>query len=167
MEQALPKVADVFRRARKRGVKIVFGTDAVAGAHGRNAEEFIYRVHDGKDKPMDAILSATSVAAESLRLGDRIGSIAPGYEADLVATGDNPLDDIKAVRKVVFLMKGGRVFTPEAAQGRPSPAASKQIPMRFPEPGAVLMCLPAGRSLQSSNGPRYTGFLGFPGNSIL
>jgi imidazolonepropionase-like amidohydrolase len=47
-------------------VKVVLGTDAVAGAHGRNAEEFIYRVKDGGDTPMDALLSGTSVAAESL-----------------------------------------------------------------------------------------------------
>lgn len=109
MQDALPKVADVFRRARKHNVKIVFGTDAVAGAHGRNAEEFIYRVHDGKDRPMDAIVSATSLAAESLGLGERIGRIAPGFDADLVATSGNPLDDIKAVRSVVFVMKSGEV----------------------------------------------------------
>jgi imidazolonepropionase-like amidohydrolase len=54
----------------------VLGTDAVAGAHGRNAEEFIYRVKDGGDKPMDALMSGTSVAAESLGMADRIGSLA-------------------------------------------------------------------------------------------
>ena len=97
-------------RARKHLVKVVFGTDAVAGAHGRNAEEFIYRVKDGHDKPMDALLSATSVAAESLRMGNVIGTIAPGFEADLVATEGNPLDDITAVRRVVFVMKGGKVY---------------------------------------------------------
>jgi len=91
-------------------VKVVFGTDAVAGAHGHNAEEFIYRVRDAHDKPMDALMSATSVAADSLGMGNKIGTIAPGFEADLVATEDNPLDDITAVRKLVFVMKAGRVY---------------------------------------------------------
>src|SRR5271165_6292060 len=91
-------------------VKVVFGTDAVSGAHGRNAEEFIYRVNDGGDTPMGALISATSPAAESLGLQDRIGAIAPGFEADLVATAGNPLADISAVRRAVFVMKGGKVY---------------------------------------------------------
>jgi imidazolonepropionase-like amidohydrolase len=110
MEKALPLVADVLRRARKFHVKAVLGTDAVAGAHGRNAEEFIYRVRDGGDSPMAALLSGTSVAAESLGMADRIGSVAPGKEADLVAVEGNPFDDITAVRRVVFVMKHGRVY---------------------------------------------------------
>jgi imidazolonepropionase-like amidohydrolase len=73
MEKALPLMADVFRRAAARGVKVVLGTDGVAGAHGRNAEEFIYRVRDGGQKPTEVIVSGTSLAAESLGLGDRIG----------------------------------------------------------------------------------------------
>jgi imidazolonepropionase-like amidohydrolase len=110
MEKGLPLVADVLKRARARHVKIVLGTDGVAGAHGRNAEEFIYRVKDGGDSPMDAIASGTSVAAESLGMGDKIGAIAPGMEADLVAVDGNPLDDITAVRRVVFVMKHGRIY---------------------------------------------------------
>jgi imidazolonepropionase-like amidohydrolase len=114
MEKALPLVGDVLRRARKARVKVVLGTDAVAGAHGRNAEEFIYRVKEGGDSPMDALMSGTSVAAESLRMADRIGSIAEGMEADLVAVQGNPLDDITAVRRVVFVMKGGKVYASSA-----------------------------------------------------
>jgi imidazolonepropionase-like amidohydrolase len=110
MEKGLPLVADVYKRARKANVKIVLGTDAVAGAHGRNAEEFIYRVKDGGDSPMDALMSGASVAAESLGMADKIGSIAEGLEADLVAVQGNPLDDITAVRRVVFVMKHGRVY---------------------------------------------------------
>jgi imidazolonepropionase-like amidohydrolase len=91
-------------------VKVVFGTDAVAGAHGRNAEEFIYRVRDAGDKSMDAMVSAMSTAAESLAMGNRIGTVAPGFEADLVAVEGNPLEDITAVRRVVFVMKGGKVY---------------------------------------------------------
>ncbi len=110
LEKAIEPTADVLRRARAHNVKVVFGTDAVAGAHGRNAEEFIYRVRDGHDAPMDALRSATSLGAESLGLGDRIGVVAAGFEADLVATEGNPVEDITAVRRVVFVMKGGRVY---------------------------------------------------------
>jgi imidazolonepropionase-like amidohydrolase len=109
-EKLLATLAEVIVRARRHNVKIVLGTDAVAGAHGRNAEEFIYRVHDGHERNMDVILSGTSVAAESLGMADRIGSIAPGMEADVIATEGNPLEDITAVRRVVFVMKGGRVY---------------------------------------------------------
>jgi imidazolonepropionase-like amidohydrolase len=110
MEKGIPMMADVLKRARAHHLKIVLGTDAVAGSHGRNAEEFIYRVRDGGQPAMEAIVSGTSLAAESLRLGDKIGSIADGMEADLVAVAGNPLDDITAVRNVVFVMKGGKVF---------------------------------------------------------
>jgi imidazolonepropionase-like amidohydrolase len=110
MEKGLPLVADVYKRARAHHVKIVLGTDAVAGSHGRNAEEFIYRVKDGGDKPMDALIAGTSMAAESLRMGDKIGSIAPGMQADLVAVKGNPLEDITSVRNVVFVMKGGTIY---------------------------------------------------------
>jgi imidazolonepropionase-like amidohydrolase len=109
LRAGLVSTADVLRRARAHRVKIVFGTDAVSGAHGRNAEEFIYRVQDGHEQPEDALASATSLAAESLGLGGEIGAIAPGYQADLVATEGSPLESITAVRKVVFVMKGGKV----------------------------------------------------------
>lgn len=110
LRDALPLSADVLKRARKYGVKVVLGTDAVAGAHGRNAEEFIYRVQEGGDKPMDALTSGTSMAAEALGLGNTVGTVAPGYQADLVAVEGNPLDDITCVRKVVFVMKSGQVY---------------------------------------------------------
>jgi imidazolonepropionase-like amidohydrolase len=110
MEKGLPLVADVYKRARAHHVKIVLGTDAVAGSHGRNAEEFIYRVKDGGDKPMDALVTGMSMAAESLGMANQIGSIAPGMQADLVAVQGDPLADITAVRRVVFVMKGGVVY---------------------------------------------------------
>jgi imidazolonepropionase-like amidohydrolase len=113
MEKGIPLVADVYKRARKLHLKIVLGTDAVAGAHGRNAEEFIYRVKDGGDTPMDALMTGTSVAAESLGMADKIGSLAPGMEADIVAVEGNPLDDITAVRHVAFVMKHGRIYKNE------------------------------------------------------
>jgi len=109
LEKAIAPMADALHRARLKKVKIVFGADAVSGAHGRNAEEFVYRVEEAHERPMDALISATSASAESLGLGSQIGTIAPGYAADLVATMGNPLDDITAVRRVVFVMKGGNV----------------------------------------------------------
>ena len=117
MQKAVPKALNVFQMGLEtKGLKMVFGTDAVAGSHGRNFEELIYRVQKGGQDPMQAIISATSLAAESLGLGDRIGSIAPGYEADLIALDGDPLRDITALERVAFVMKGGRVlkFIPSA-----------------------------------------------------
>jgi len=110
LEKGIAPMADALRRARAHRVKIVFGTDAVAGAHGRNAEEFVYRVKEAGEKPMDVLVSATSLSAQSLGLGDTIGAIAVGYAADIVATEGSLLDDITAVRRVRFVMKGGRVY---------------------------------------------------------
>ncbi len=117
MEKAVPLMSDVLRRAVERKVKIVLGTDAVAGAHGRNFEEIVYRVRDAGQPPMDTIVSATSRAAESLGLQDKIGALAPGLEADLIATEGNPLTDITAVRHVVFVMKGGQAYRNVAVRG--------------------------------------------------
>ncbi len=125
MERGLAPGNDSFKRALAAKVKMVFGTDATAGAHGRNAEELIYRVKDGGHAPMDAIVTATSRSAESLRLGDQIGTIAPGMQADLVATNGNPLQDITAVRRVTFVMKGGKVFRNEVPASS-QPAASRK-----------------------------------------
>lgn len=111
MEKNMPiKTAMIRKAVQVPGLKLVYGTDAVAGAHGRNAEEFVYRVRDGQQPPMDAIVSATSRAAEALRLQDRIGAIAPGLDADIIAVDGDPLTDITAVRRVVFVMKGGVVY---------------------------------------------------------
>lgn len=111
MERAVPLALDAFRRALERPrIRIVFGTDAVAGAHGRNFEELIYRVQAGGQAPMDAVVSATSAAADALGLGDRIGTIAPDHAADIIATRGNPAEDIAALRSVVFVMKGGTVY---------------------------------------------------------
>jgi len=110
MEKGIPMMADVLKKAMAHHVKIVLGTDAVAGSHGRNAEEFIYRVRDGGQPAMDAIISGTSLAAESLGLKDRIGTIADGMEADIVAIQGDPLKDITTVRNVTFVMKGCKVF---------------------------------------------------------
>ncbi len=92
------------------GLKLVLGTDAVAGAHGRNADELIARVREGGQKPLDAITSATSLAAKSLNLENSIGTLAQGFEADLIAVDGDPTRNITALTRVVFVMKGGRVY---------------------------------------------------------
>ena len=123
MERGLVSGNDSFKRALAAKVKMVFGTDATAGAHGRNAEELIYRVKDGGQAPMDAIVTATLRSAQSLGLDKQIGVIAPGMEADIIATDGNPLQDITSVRRVTFVMRGGKVFKNEAP-GSGSRAAS-------------------------------------------
>ncbi len=121
MEKILPMNHDLVQRAVKTpGLKIVFGTDAVAGAHGRNAEEFIDRVRDCGVDPMAAMVSANSLGAEALGLEDQIGSIAPGLQADIIALDGDPLKDISAVRRVVFVMKGGVVHKNTARRAIPS-----------------------------------------------
>jgi imidazolonepropionase-like amidohydrolase len=110
-EQILPMEHDLIRRAVKiPRLKIVFGTDALAGAHGKNAEEFVDRVRDCGVEPMAAMVSANSLGAEALGMADQIGSIAPGLQADIIALNGNPLKDITSVRRVVFVMKGGVVY---------------------------------------------------------
>jgi imidazolonepropionase-like amidohydrolase len=111
MEKGLGLNAAMIKKAvATPNLKLVLGTDAVAGAHGHNADEIVERVRQGGQKPMDAIVSATSLAAKSLRLDKTIGTLAAGYEADLVALDGDPLMDITAVTRVAFVMKGGRVF---------------------------------------------------------
>jgi imidazolonepropionase-like amidohydrolase len=111
MQKVLSLNHDLVNHAMKTpGLKVVFGTDAVAGAHGRNAEEFIDRVRDGGVDPMAAMVSANSLGAEALGMGNQIGSIAAGLEADIIALDGDPLKDITAVRRVVFVMKGGIVY---------------------------------------------------------
>jgi imidazolonepropionase-like amidohydrolase len=111
MEKVLPLNHELVQHAMKTpGLKVVFGTDAVAGAHGRNAEEFIDRVRDGGVDPMAAMVSANSLGAEAMNLADQIGSIAPGLQADIIAVDGDPLKDITSIRRVVFVMKGGMVY---------------------------------------------------------
>jgi len=111
MAGLIPAHRDFIQRAsRIPGLKMVYGTDAVAGAHGRNAEDFVYRVRDGGVDPMTAMVSANWLGAEALGMSARIGSIAPGLEADIIALNGDPIKDIVAVRRVVFVMKEGVVY---------------------------------------------------------
>jgi imidazolonepropionase-like amidohydrolase len=68
------------------------------------------RVREGGQEAMAAIVSATSLAAESMGLEKEIGALAPGLQADLMAVDGNPLQDITALRRVSFVMKGGKVY---------------------------------------------------------
>ena len=111
MERLVPVMVEVFRKAIARPkLKTLFGTDAVAGSHGRNWEELIFRVEKGGQPAMDAIVSATSLAASSLGLDKEIGTLAQGYEADLIATEGDPSRIVGSLRNVRFVMKGGKVF---------------------------------------------------------
>jgi len=115
MKDLIPAHQEFLRRAAHiPGLKIVYGTDAVAGAHGRNAEDFIHRVHDCGIDPMAALVSANSLGAQALGMADQIGSIAPGLQADIIALAGDPLHDITAVRRVVFVMKSGTVYKSSA-----------------------------------------------------
>jgi imidazolonepropionase-like amidohydrolase len=110
MEKALAAKDAMFSAALKtQKLKIVMGTDAVAGAHGQNMREVIERVKSGQT-PMDAILSLTSISAASMNMDKEIGTIAPGLAADLVGVAGDPLTDINVLRRVSFVMKGGTVF---------------------------------------------------------
>jgi len=96
--------------AQLPSAKLVFSTDATAGAHGRNAEEFIGRVEYCGQTPMAALVSAQQVAAEALGMADQLGRLAPGYQADIIALDGDPLKDMTAVQRVVFVMRGGVVY---------------------------------------------------------
>ena len=111
MERAMTLNAALIRRAVSTpGLKLVLGSDAVAGGHGRNADELVERVRQGGQAPMDAIVSATSRAAESLGLDKTIGRIARGYQADIIAVDGDPTKDIKALTRVTFVMRDGAIY---------------------------------------------------------
>jgi imidazolonepropionase-like amidohydrolase len=111
MEKGLKLNEDMIKRAvATPNLMMVMGTDAVAGAHGHNADEIVARVKQGNQKPMDAIIGATSLAAKSMRLEKTIGTIAPGFEADIIGIDGDPTADITAVTRVSFVMKGGKIY---------------------------------------------------------
>jgi imidazolonepropionase-like amidohydrolase len=105
--KVIPLAQASHRRAIKAGVKVAFGTDAAVFPHGQNAKEFAVYVGYGLS-PLEAIRTATLNAADLLGVDDR-GAIADGKLADLIAVSGDPLADITAMERVVFVMKGGAV----------------------------------------------------------
>jgi imidazolonepropionase-like amidohydrolase len=118
MERAIVLAQSAMRLAFETPHLIVlFGTDAVAGSHGRNAEELVCRVQRTGQSPMAAITSATSLNAMAMGLGDELGRIAAGYDADLIAVDGDASRDITALRRVRFVMKGGKVYRGQELAG--------------------------------------------------
>jgi len=107
--QVGPQIQATFAKAYKAGVKILFGTDTGVSKHGDNAREFKLMVDSGMP-PMEAIRVATSAPAKFLDLDDQVGSIAVGKLGELVGVPGNPLDDITAMERVVFVMKDNTVY---------------------------------------------------------
>ena len=113
MESGRVRAMETFGMALATdGLKIVFGTDAVAGAHGQNAREAVARVDEGGQDPADVVVGLTSLAAQSLGLQDEIGTVAVGYAADLVVVDGDPAADVTALQRVRLVMKDGRVHDP-------------------------------------------------------
>ena len=105
-----------FRRAMQAGLTVGFGTDAGVFEHGHNAREFQIRVENGQSE-MDAITSATSVSAVIMGWEADVGSLEAGKYADLIAVAGNPLDDITALERVIWVMKGGEVYKGDRPEG--------------------------------------------------
>jgi imidazolonepropionase-like amidohydrolase len=113
-----PRIENIRRAVKTQGLRVVFGTDAVAGAHGRNWEELACRVQRGGQSVAGALASATSLAALSMRLADSLGAVRPGMVADLIAVPGDLSADIARLRTVSFVMKGGSVQKYEPARSR-------------------------------------------------
>lgn len=104
-----PKIQDTFARAYKKGVGILFGTDAGVFFHGENGREFGYMVEAGMPA-IKAIQSATITPAIILKMETESGQINPGFFADIIATDDDPTSNIKTMENVTFVMKEGKIF---------------------------------------------------------
>jgi imidazolonepropionase-like amidohydrolase len=114
----------VQRYRATKGLKVVYGTDAVAGAHGQNARDLVCRVRENGESAVDVITSATSLSAESVGLGASLGRVAPGYQADLVAFDGDPRTDPQSFMRVAFVMKAGVIHRQPPSFGGP--------PRRYP-----------------------------------
>ena len=118
LHAAQPGALAFFQQAvATPGVRIVYSTDANAGSHGANTDELVAYVEQGGQEPMDAVVPATSLAAESLEMKDQIGTIATGFEADIIALDGDPLTDPAALGRVVFVMRAGRAYRNEPPEG--------------------------------------------------
>lgn len=110
--EAAPKTIENLRLAHEAGVRIAFGTDTGVSKHGDNAQEFQYMVEAGMS-PMEAIASATIIAAKHIEMSDKIGSLQAGKYADIIAVDGDPLKDVAELMDVDFVMKGGVVYKNE------------------------------------------------------
>lgn len=104
-----PKIQETFSKAYKKGVKIAFGTDAGVFKHGDNGKEFGFMVEAGMPA-IEAIQSATITSANILGIDNELGEIKSGYLADIIAVNENPIENIKTLENVVFVMKEGIVY---------------------------------------------------------
>ena len=104
-----PVIKETFAKAHAAGLKIAFGTDSGVSPHGKNGREFELMV-DGGMPPMKAIQSATSEAAKLLKIEQRLGTIEVKKTADIVAVQGNPLENIRLMQDVVFVMKDGVIY---------------------------------------------------------
>lgn len=104
-----PRIQGTFGKAYKKGVPIAFGTDAGVFQHGLNAREFIYMTEAGMPI-MKALQAATITNAMLLDMDKKIGSIEPGFLADIIATNDDPTQNVSTVTNVVFVMKDGVIY---------------------------------------------------------
>ena len=111
-EKIGPLLKSTFQKAYKAGVIIAFGTDSGVSYHGENAKEFSNMVNAGMD-PLDAIMSATIVAARLLGEEENLGSVEKGKKADIIGVSGNPLEDISVLENVVFVMKNGKIYKNE------------------------------------------------------
>lgn len=107
--QAVEAAGRQVTRAKQIGVTVAFGTDAGVFEHGKNAGEFALMVRAGMTNK-EALASATTVAAEELGMENELGRIAVGYSADMIAVAGNPLDDIRTLEKVEWVMVRGRII---------------------------------------------------------
>lgn len=107
-----PKIQNTFAEAYKKGVPILFGTDAGVFKHGENAREFAYMVEAGMPE-MEAIQSATITPAMILKKESEMGQINPGFFADIIAVDEDPTQNIETLKKVRFVMKEGKIYKSE------------------------------------------------------
>lgn len=108
-DETVHEQREVLRKAYKAGVPIIYGTDSAVYPHGDNALQFPIMVEFGMT-PMDAIRSATSVAAHYIGWDDRVGAIDPGRFGDLIAVRGDPLTDVSVLQEIGVVIKGGQLF---------------------------------------------------------
>jgi imidazolonepropionase-like amidohydrolase len=103
------QISETFKKAYKRGVKVAFGTDAGVFPHGENGKEFTNMVEAGMPA-LEAIRSATIVNATILGIQDKVGTIEAGKSADIVASDENPVTNVRTLEKITFVMKEGSIY---------------------------------------------------------